>query len=164
MGEAGIITCVCTHCSVNIEFPEYGVGVEVECPACHEKTTLHRPEVPAEPSIPPVIPSTLPPVLPKDEDTILEYCKNCKQPIRQSDLDCPYCRQLHPSTSHPCPKCGADDFEIYIIEDNSSVWVTPSLLGVLSAAVWSATRPRPISYLRCFHCGCEYGRTKHKHS
>lgn len=29
--------------------------------------------------------------------------------------------QLHPNTSHPCPNCGADDFEIYIIEDTSSV-------------------------------------------
>jgi hypothetical protein len=48
------ITCICNHCSIRIEFPEYGVGQEVECPSCHQTTILYKP------AIPPIIPIVRP--------------------------------------------------------------------------------------------------------
>jgi len=32
--------CDCVHCGQNIEFPNQGVGMEVECPTCHKMTRL----------------------------------------------------------------------------------------------------------------------------
>jgi DNA-directed RNA polymerase subunit RPC12/RpoP/transcription elongation factor Elf1 len=32
--------CDCVHCGQNIEFPNHGVGMDVECPTCHRMTRL----------------------------------------------------------------------------------------------------------------------------
>ena len=37
-------TCKCSSCSGKIEFPSEGVGMEVECPHCHQPTILQSME------------------------------------------------------------------------------------------------------------------------
>jgi Zn finger protein HypA/HybF involved in hydrogenase expression len=162
------ITCICNHCSVRIEFPEYGVGQEVECPSCHHTTILYKPAIDIHPeSRPPPIPkSPLPPVIAEahpiqeglqtSAERFVYICKNCAHEVAKSAEYCFNCGQRWPSLDAICPQCGANDFDIYVDEDTSSVWVSPSLVGVLSAALWGAMRRAPISYFHCMECGFNY--------
>lgn len=43
MSEDGYLTNHCQHCGGGIEFPEHGVGAEIECPHCERSITLVMP-------------------------------------------------------------------------------------------------------------------------
>lgn len=67
MPEAGYLKCACQHCAGPIEFPVHGVGMQIDCPHCGQKTTLRRLPT-APPASPPlgsvVASSSLPPPSP----------------------------------------------------------------------------------------------------
>src|ERR1035441_3438758 len=127
MDDPDYIKCRCIECEQPIEFPSYGVGERVKCPHCKRMTRLYPP-------IPPKPPVILGPLL----EPTLCLCKTCSGGVAPSAEICVHCGQMWPTLSLPCPRCGVDDFELVSVEDTSSVWVTPSLLGVLSATLWAA--------------------------
>jgi len=45
-----LLKCECLNCSVNLEFPAEGVGMQVECPKCHRMTRLFDPAEQANPA------------------------------------------------------------------------------------------------------------------
>jgi RNA polymerase subunit RPABC4/transcription elongation factor Spt4 len=158
MAETHYIKCPCIKCWESLEFQAEGLGEEIECPNCHQKTILYNP---VEEEIPTDLSSEEDEVenLEKEDSSSsvspsLRICKTCKGFVAESAEVCIHCGQQWPTTNLFCPDCGANDFDIEVIEDNSSVWVTPSLLGVLSAAIWEGMRAKPKSYIRCLQCGC----------
>lgn len=37
------LRCQCYHCGQRVEFPDYGVGTQIDCPSCGGKFFLHGP-------------------------------------------------------------------------------------------------------------------------
>jgi hypothetical protein len=48
------------------------------------------------------------------------------------------------------------DIDVLVNEDQSSVFVTPDLGGVLAAALWGAMKRRPEMFFRCLSCGFDW--------
>lgn len=48
MSTGAEYTCSCNHCSEHIQFPEEGIGAEVECPHCGRATLLSQPQRPTD--------------------------------------------------------------------------------------------------------------------
>src|SRR5436305_8932585 len=44
MDEGAFAKCSCEHCEIHLEFPRAAAGAEIDCPQCHQKTTLMLPE------------------------------------------------------------------------------------------------------------------------
>ncbi len=162
--DSNYITCCCIECAGRIEFPAHGVGQEVQYPHSNQMTRLYDPaadqDLPARPLSGPWGTEAPPAVPPLVADAPLEVmpprmflCRTCGGTAASSAEFCIHCGQQWPTLSCPCPYCGADDFDFVVAEDTSSVWITPSLLGILAAALWGVMRPRPKTYLHCLNCG-----------
>jgi len=151
------------------------MGEEIECPNCHRTTRFYPSEqfdLPSESSTqitteasspistgPPPIPPIIDSVPSAEVVTPSVYrCKNCCSIVSESAEFCVHCGQKWPTIHLICPNCGANDFDYLVVEDQSSLWFTPSLLGILSAAIWSATRPQPRLYADCLRCGHQWRR------
>ena len=91
---------------------------------------------------------------PTENPPSLSRCRTCDELIAKSAEVCVHCGQRWPTMNFICTDCGGRDFDIEVHQDNSSVWATPSLLGVLSAEIWEAMRLKPNSYVSCSTYGC----------
>jgi hypothetical protein len=164
-------TCSCPECSGKVEFPAHGIGEEIECPHCQIPFALYDESEDsqqvggsidwhAETSPTPDTPQ--PPIIatePEETDCTdiqlhrLPQCKTCYGTVAPSAEFCVHCGQKWPALNLRCPHCGANDFELFILEDTSSVMVTPSLVGIFSAALWEAMRDKPQLCMSCLNCG-----------
>src|SRR5437667_3161510 len=120
MAEHGNLVCQCLECLESIEFPAEGIGVEIECPHCHQNTRLYDPaedagtkgllpvstdaEPLSESNVPP--PVTTPPPIPLVVENYepprlstpsLAYCKTCNGLVAESSRSCIHCGQSWPT-------------------------------------------------------------------
>jgi hypothetical protein len=157
MGKDDYLICPCFECQYEIGFLAEFLGRKIKCPHCHQETTLYDPNDEGEP-VSDLETETSQDDLevspPTENSPSLSRCRTCDELIAKSAEVCVHCGQRWPTMNFICTDCGGRDFDIEVHEDNSSVWATPSLLGVLSAAIWEAMRSKPKSYLRCLSCGC----------
>jgi DNA-directed RNA polymerase subunit RPC12/RpoP len=156
-------------CGQRVEYPSEGVGTNVACPGCGTSITL-----PAALSN-----EDFDAALKKIEDDHrqrlaeierkaellsanpnLRLCKTCGGVVAISAEFCVHCGQKWPTLDISCGHCGSKNIEIVTVEDNSSLFVTPSLAGAVASALFEATRPRPKVYAQCQNCGysLELGR------
>jgi hypothetical protein len=148
MAQDDQLICHCLECQGELQFTVNGLGQKIQCPYCNQETILYDSKDEGGPD------SNL------EEQTqsptnspSLKTCKTCKGAVAESSQVCIHCGQLWPTKNIECGKCGVSDFDIEIYEDNSSVWVTPSFIGVLSAAIWGAMKSKPKRVVRCLNCG-----------
>ena len=150
------LICCCFVCQGEIRFPARAVGKRIECPHCHKETMLYDPNDEGEPNSNSKTvsqPSDSKRTSQLNTSPSLVCCKTCNGPIAESAQICIHCGQNWPAINLVCPQCGANDFDFEVYEDNSSVWVTPSIIGVLSAAIWEGMRSKPQQCVRCLNCG-----------
>jgi hypothetical protein len=84
----------------------------------------------------------------------LGICKTCTGIVAVSTQVCVHCGQKWPTLDLRCDNCGSFDIDLVTVEDTSSLFVTPSLAGVLAAGLFEAMRPEPQTYAVCQQCGC----------
>jgi DNA-directed RNA polymerase subunit RPC12/RpoP/RNase P subunit RPR2 len=151
----------CPHCGQPIEYPIEGVGTEIACPGCGVSITL-----------PPILSdeefeARLKELQDEHEARLAEIereaeltlnpnlgtCKTCGGTVAISAEFCVHCGQKWPTLNITCGHCGSKDIEIVTVENTSSLFVTPSLAGVLAAALFEGMRPQPKVYAECQHCG-----------
>ena len=133
--------CECFFCKQKLRFERRMLQQKIDCPKCHQKTVLYNPQN---------FDDSFEELAPKPS---LSTCKTCNSQIAESAKICVHCGQNWPTINILCGHCGANDFDLEVYEDNSSVWASPSLLGVISVAVWEAMRSKPKRCIRCFNCG-----------
>jgi DNA-directed RNA polymerase subunit RPC12/RpoP len=125
------LECPCKYCGQNLEFPADGVGTDIECPTCHQKTMLHRPL--ARTTEPPKSPSPMP--------YIRCPCLHCGNQIIFPEssigdtVGCPHCGK---QTMLHRPMAGAP-------EPASSPSPTVPTKG--NRESWRATRPPKAAYI-----------------
>jgi len=150
MAEDNRLICQCFACRGKMRFPPEAQGRKIKCPHCKQDTILYDQKGPGD-----LIPDSerMSRVPNFKTSPSLANCKTCKGAVAESSQTCIHCGQLWPAINLECGNCGANDFDFEIYEDNSSVWVTPSIIGVLSAAIWESMRSKPKRAVRCLNCG-----------
>ncbi|MGD0905744.1 MAG: GIY-YIG nuclease family protein [Terracidiphilus sp.] len=79
--SAEFLQCPCLHCGQNLEFPAEGLGTAIECPTCHQRTMLLRPDP---------VPAPIQPVSAKSEATRLgESFANALESRQKLETDNP---------------------------------------------------------------------------
>lgn len=166
MEEETFRKCACAFCGGRIEYPETAIGEEIECPHCTQVIALpglepfehvcaseetHKPAANPPPLPPPVIQTHGT----RGAGSLLCPCKACGQNIAVSSETCIRCGQRWPTLNFCCARCRSPHFDICTIHSTSSVWVPPTILGVVSAGLFEAMRPKPRRYFRCLACGYE---------
>lgn len=156
MAQDDSLICHCFECQGELHFSADGLGETIECPICHQETILYDSRDEGEPMPNPEIKSQVSKTNsspPPSNSPSLKSCKTCNGAVAESSQVCIHCGQLWPTINLECGNCGANNFDFEIYEDNSSVWITPSIAGVLSAAIWELMRSKPRCAVRCLNCG-----------
>jgi hypothetical protein len=156
--------CECPKCGQHVEYPIEGSGAEISCPGCGVSITLpeahsadyeqfqkefNKAKQEYETRIAEI--DRKADIIAANPD--LDTCKTCHEIVAQSAEFCPHCGQKWPTLRLTCDNCGSKDIDLVTIEDNSSLFVTPSIAGAVASALFEAMRRKPKSYAVCQNCG-----------